>query len=81
VRRGGGRVRVTAQYYAAAAPLFDRLAELTDTDREAYRVFLTALSDPAKTPAAVLALQTSNVYGDVGRGDYLAHLGQLGEAS
>ena len=66
--------------YTAAAPLYDRLAELTGTDPEVYRAFLAALSDPSKTPAAVAALQTSNVYGDVGSSDYLALLGRSDEA-
>jgi tetratricopeptide (TPR) repeat protein len=66
--------------YTAAAPLYDRLAELTGTDPETYRAFLAALSDPARIPAAVTALQTSNVYGDIGSSDYLAHLGQADEA-
>ena len=66
--------------YTAAAPLFDRLAELTGTDPETYRAFLAALSDPSKTPAAVAALQTSNVYGEVGSSDYLALLGEPDEA-
>ncbi|MGD2153220.1 MAG: tetratricopeptide repeat protein [Gemmatimonadales bacterium] len=66
--------------YTAAAPLYDRLAELTGTDPEVYRAFLAALSDPSKTPAAVAALQTSNVYGEVGSSDYLALLGRSDEA-
>jgi len=66
--------------YAAAAPLFDRLAEVTGSDPEAYRAYLAALSDPAKIPAAVTALQATNVYSDVGGNEYLAHLGQFDEA-
>ncbi|UCC83376.1 MAG: tetratricopeptide repeat protein [Gemmatimonadota bacterium] len=66
--------------YAAAAPLYDRLAELTGTDPEPYRAYLAALSDPAKIPEAVRALQHSDVVGTVGRSMYLAHLGQIDEA-
>ncbi len=65
--------------YAAAAPVYDRVAELTGTDPEAYRAYLAALSDPAKMPEAVKALQVPNVVGTAGRALYLAHLGQIDE--
>jgi TolB-like protein len=64
--------------YAAAAPLYDRVAELTGSDPEPYRAYLAALSDPAKIPEAVRALQADNLFGEAGR--YLAHLGQFDEA-
>jgi tetratricopeptide (TPR) repeat protein len=66
--------------YAAAAPLFDRLAELTGTDPKAYRAYLAALSDPAEMSAAVAALRSTDVFGDVGNADFLADLGQFDEA-
>ncbi|UCC71659.1 MAG: tetratricopeptide repeat protein [Gemmatimonadota bacterium] len=66
--------------YAAAAPLYDRLAQLTESDPEPYRAYLAALSDPAEIPEAVRVLEDSNVLGLGGRGAYLAHLGQIDEA-
>jgi TolB-like protein/Flp pilus assembly protein TadD len=69
--------------YAAAAPLFDRFAEVSGTDPRAYRAYLAALSDPAETPAAVRALQAPSLFvtGLVGGGSpFLAHLGQFDEA-
>ncbi len=66
--------------YAAAAPLLDRAAELTGSDPQPYRAYLAALSDPAKIPEAVRALENSNVFVTGGRGQILAHLGQIDEA-
>ncbi|NIO33194.1 MAG: tetratricopeptide repeat protein [Gemmatimonadetes bacterium] len=66
--------------YADAAPLFDRLAELTGSDPEAYRAYLAALSDPAKTPAAVTALQATDVFSTTAPSEYLAQLGRYEEA-
>jgi len=66
--------------YANAAPLFDRLAELTGSDPEAYRAYLAALSDPAKIPAAVTALQAPNIFSTTAPSEYLAHLGRYEEA-
>jgi TolB-like protein/Flp pilus assembly protein TadD len=66
--------------YAAAAPLFDRLAELTGGDPEAYRAYLAALTDPAKIPDAAAALQAPTIYGNAGGAEYLAHLGRHDEA-
>ncbi|UCC71016.1 MAG: tetratricopeptide repeat protein [Gemmatimonadota bacterium] len=66
--------------YDTAAPLFDRLAELSGSDPEAYRAYLAALSDPAKIPAAVTALQVPNVYSTTSASEHLAHLGQFDEA-
>jgi adenylate cyclase len=66
--------------YAAAAPLYDRFAELMATDPEPYRAYLRALSDPAKIPEAVRVLENSNAFGIGGRAVYLVHLGQIDEA-
>lgn len=66
--------------YATAEPLFERLAERTGSDPEAYREYLAALSDPAKVPAAVKALRTPNIFSTISPADYLAHLGQFDEA-
>jgi TolB-like protein/Tfp pilus assembly protein PilF len=74
------RAYVLTGDYANAAPLFDRLAELTGSDPEAYRAYLAALSDPAKIPAAVTALQAPNVYSGTSASEYLAHLGRYDEA-
>jgi len=73
-------VHVLRGDYANAAPLFDRLAELTGSDPEAYRAYLAALSDPAKIPAAVTALQAPNVFSTTAPSEYLAHLGRYDEA-
>jgi tetratricopeptide (TPR) repeat protein len=66
--------------FAAAATQFDRLAELTGTDPEAYRAYIGALSDPARIPEAVSALLAPNVYSTTSVADYLAHLSQFDEA-
>jgi TolB-like protein len=69
--------------YAAAARQFDRFAELTGTDPEAYRAYLAALSDPAEIPAAVSALEAPSLFvsGLTGGGSaFLAHLGRFDEA-
>jgi tetratricopeptide (TPR) repeat protein len=69
--------------YAAAAPQFDRFAEVTGTDPEVYRAYLAALDDPADIPAVVSALQAPSLFGTglVGGGSaFLAHLGQFDEA-
>jgi tetratricopeptide (TPR) repeat protein len=66
-----------------AAPLFERFAQLTGSDPEAFRAYLAALSDPAKIPAAVTALQAPgvSVTGLIAGGSgFLAHLGQSDEA-
>ena len=68
---------------AAAAPLFQRFAELTGSDPEAFRAYLAALSDPAKIPAAVTALQAPGLSVPAliaGGSGFLAHLGQFDEA-
>jgi tetratricopeptide (TPR) repeat protein len=67
-------------HLAAAAPVFDRVAELTRGDPEVYRAYLAALADPALTPAAVTALRHHNAYGNPGTSEYLADLGQFDEA-
>ncbi len=66
--------------YARAAPLFDRLAELTGSDPEAYRAYLAALSDPEKVPAAVTALQADDVFSTTAPSEFLAYLGRYDEA-
>jgi serine/threonine-protein kinase len=66
--------------YAAAEPLFGRLAELTGSDPEAYRAYLAALSDTAKIPAAVTALRAPNIFSTISPADYLVHLGRFDEA-
>ncbi len=71
---------VLAGDYATAAPVLDRLAELTRTDPDSYRAFLDALSDPARMPAAVAVLRAGEAYSTISAADYLAHLGQLDEA-
>ena len=66
--------------FVVAAPVFDRLAQLNGTDREVYRAYLAALSDPALTPAAVTALRRGNVHGFPATSELLACLGQYDEA-
>jgi TolB-like protein/Tfp pilus assembly protein PilF len=68
---------------AAAAPLFERFAELTGSHPDAYRAYLAALSDPAKIPAAVTALQAPSLFVpglEAGGSVFLAHLRQVDEA-
>ncbi len=69
--------------YVAAARQFDRFAELTGTDPQAYRAYLAALEDPAEIPAAVSALQDPSLFAPAltgGGAVFLAHLGQVDEA-
>jgi len=69
--------------YTAAARQFDRFAELTGTDPQAYRAYLAALEDPAEIPAAVTALQAPGLLVPAltgGGAVFLAHLGQADEA-
>jgi hypothetical protein len=53
------------------------MAELSGTDPAIYRSYLAALEDPAKTPAAAAALESSRAYGTGGNASYLARLGAV----
>ncbi|UCC74066.1 MAG: tetratricopeptide repeat protein [Gemmatimonadota bacterium] len=69
--------------HAGAAPLFERFAEVTGSDPEAYRTYLAALSDPAEISAAVRALQAPDLFFPgltAGGSAFLAHLGRFDEA-
>ena len=70
---------VTKGDLVAAGPAFDRMAELSGTDPAVYGAYLAALEDPAKKPAAIAALERSDVFGTAGNAEYLAELGAVDE--
>ncbi|NNM04219.1 MAG: tetratricopeptide repeat protein, partial [Gemmatimonadetes bacterium] len=59
-----------------AAREFDRFSALTGSDPGPFQAYLSALSDPEKTPAAVSALQGPTFFGPTQGAAFLAHLGE-----
>jgi TolB-like protein len=69
--------------YAAAGPVFERFAEVTGSDPEAYSAFLAALTDSAEISAAVTALGSPDLFFaglNAGGSAFLAYLGQADAA-
>ncbi|UCC84255.1 MAG: tetratricopeptide repeat protein [Gemmatimonadota bacterium] len=66
--------------YNGAAEMFERFAQLTDSDPAAFHAYLAALSDPSQRPAAVEALQNIGFYGAMQGSELLAHLGETDAA-
>jgi TolB-like protein len=63
-----------------AAEEFDRFSSLTGADPSPFRAYLAALSDPSKTPEAVVALQREAFFGPVQGAELLSHLGEYDAA-
>jgi adenylate cyclase len=59
-----------------ARAAFDRFAALTGGDPSVYRAYLAAVSDPAKRPQALVALQKPGFFGPVQGAELLAQLGE-----
>ncbi len=62
--------------YEGAATMFERFAQLTDSDPAVFHTYLAALRDPSQRPAAVEALQARGFYGAMQGSVLLAHLGE-----
>jgi serine/threonine-protein kinase len=66
--------------YEASAAMFERFAQITDTDPAVFHTYLAALRDPNQRPAAVEALQALGFYGAMQGSELLAHLGETDAA-
>jgi len=59
-----------------AATAFERFSTLTGNDPEPFHAYLSALSDPAKKPEAISAVQGPTFFGPTQGAALLAHLGE-----